>query len=492
VVGWFLLGGAIAGWLWAGLVPVGLREPHLHPQDFVLARKGDQPLTVAPGSWCFLPFLYGDFDLELDVELGEGVDLDLLLRQVEPRRVAEQMPLFPGRFTALRLSTTGNGAGWRSRDELLAAPGTPGVELAAGLGATVWVQGRGRELRANVAGRALPVQVADDEYGMVTLLTHGGPAVVHRLVIQRRGDSGGWRWARSTWALLGALGAGCIAAAAAMVGAPRRVLVFGAILPPLLAWTLSRQFGFELQWPPLPGLLCGLATSLALSLLWLRGPRLLVLVVGILVGAAATEGLLRRVPGSAVELFGPAFGAQASEALGLLVRGPQGLHDVMRPGLRVFLLGGQLLYDRGAPTDHLELGLARELRASLGRAVDVPCLPTVDGHTAQQWSVFSRFYAACKPAAIVFGVPREEAAALPEGRPRSTPATLATTLAAARDHATANGVRLVLLADAELPPELLAVLEQAARDGLPLVKAAGLEPAVLARQLADAVLPALR
>jgi hypothetical protein len=119
-------------------------------------------------------------------------------------------------------------------------------------------------------------------------------------------------------------------------------------------------------------------------------------------------------------------------------------------------------------------------------------LPTVDGHTAQQWSVFSRFYAACKPAAIVFGVPREEAAALPEGRPRSTPATLATTLAAARDHATANGVRLVLLADAELPPELLAVLEQAARDGLPLVKAAGLEPAVLARQLADAVLPALR
>ena len=86
----FLACGAIAGVLVTSLVPAGLAElsvRQLEKKPFLLARSSDDLVEVTEGKWFLLPFLFGDFDLQMDVEVSEGVELDLLLRQVEPRLV---------------------------------------------------------------------------------------------------------------------------------------------------------------------------------------------------------------------------------------------------------------------------------------------------------------------------------------------------------------------------------------------------------------------
>ena len=123
----FLACGAIAGALAAGLVPAGLTElasRQLEKNQFRLTRPSDNLVEVTEGKWFLLPFLFGDFDLQMDVEVSEGTELDLLLRQVEPRLVDGHMTPFAGRFSVLRLSTEGDGEQWRrhcggsSRDHL--------------------------------------------------------------------------------------------------------------------------------------------------------------------------------------------------------------------------------------------------------------------------------------------------------------------------------------------------------------------------------------
>src|SRR5688572_19341723 len=164
----FVVGGAAAGWLVSNVVPPALRGEYLTGKDFVLQRKPDKPVEITDASWFFVPWLFGDFDLRMDVDLGEGVDLDVLLRQVEPRLDGDYLLPFQGRFAVLRLSTREPGPGWHCRDEVLLGERRGGVDLAAGHPATVWIEARGRVLTANVAGKQQGSFVADDEYGMLT------------------------------------------------------------------------------------------------------------------------------------------------------------------------------------------------------------------------------------------------------------------------------------------------------------------------------------
>ncbi len=484
--------GALTGWLVPGLVPLGLREPHLHEQDFLLARKDGQPAEITPARWMFLPFRFADFNLQMDIELGEGVDLDLLVRQVEPRLVNEQLLPFHGRFSALRVSTVAAGPGWRTRDEALLGPRSGGVEVAPGLTSTVWIEGRGRQLRANVAGKAQPLFVADDEYGMFAFAVRGGKAVVHNLVIKNLGQPQAWLWSRWTWSAFGAIGAVLLALVGRGAGL-REGRFLAGLLGPLLAWLLVRNVPMDLGLPDLRAMaLLLLACLLAMSV-WLRTWRLLLLLLAMGGTLEVAHRLLARDHSPMDALFGPLAGAQLSEGLAQMVRGPGGLHDVGQPGKRVFLLGGQLLYDRGQPGEHLELLVGRELRAATRQPVVVPCPQTADGYAAQQWRLFEACYVGFQPAVVVLGVGRDEMAIeSATDQRRSSPEQLRSTLLAARAYGERSKCKLVLFADSGLPGELLAALREAEATGVPLVVARdGAAPADLAKQLATAILPLL-
>ena len=121
--------GAFAGWLVCHRLPspIGTHEQGLRTEDYRFERKADKAFEVSDASWFLVPWLYGDFDLHMDVELSEGMELDILLRHVEPRPVREQSPAFHGRFSVLRLSSKASAPGWRAREEALFGPHDGGV-----------------------------------------------------------------------------------------------------------------------------------------------------------------------------------------------------------------------------------------------------------------------------------------------------------------------------------------------------------------------------
>lgn len=500
---WCVLCGALAGWFVAGVVPAALRQPYLDPHDFHLARSKDDVKRITPSLWWFEPRRYGDFDLLMDVELGENVDLDVVLRQVEPWFVDEQLPAFQGRFGVLRISSRQRGPGWHRREQALQAPDSGGIEIAAGLPATVKIEARGRVLRANVAGHKLPPFVVDDHFGMFTLLTRGGDAVVHSLSVKNLGPHRPWLWSRWWWCLLGAIAALVAVAIARATGERYGDLVASSFGPPLLAWLLARRVDVEYGLPSPAALLCLLLTCSSVWLLRRRrdvrlqyayrngpmglfartGSLFVVFAIALSAGSTA-DALFRRDHADVDALFGPRAGNQVGEALGGLVRGPQGLHDAGRPGPRVFLLGGRPLYDRGAPGEHLELQLASLLRQAKQKPVDVPCLPTVEPTPRQQWRLFATCYQRYRPDVIVFGVGPDVA---------ETPlAQLGPTVDAAKAWCKEHGASLVLFADAEALPAMRELLQKAAGDGVVFVAGAGgAAPRALAQQLADAIAPLL-
>ncbi|MBM4059808.1 MAG: hypothetical protein FJ265_01755 [Planctomycetes bacterium] len=496
-----VLCGCLGGYCTFSLVPAELRSgiPGLHRHDYRLERTASTSFEVSEAKWFSVPFLYADFDLTMDVELGEAMDLDVVLRLVEPRILGRSYTQFHGRFTVLRLSTNGAGPAWRTRDEALFAPRSGGAELAAGHTATVWIEARGRSLRANVAGKWYPWVVADDHCGQLALVARGGQAALQRLVIRDLGLGRGVFWSWWFWLGLGAaLGLAAAGAAALARAGLARTVGLGVIVAGLPAATVLRAATAPLQLPE-PTTMAGHLLAPAIAVLIVAGLRFWPLRV------AAAAGLLAMVLFGAPwrehrqddwqldEVFGPASGQTPCEALAQRVRGPFEIHDVAPATHRVFLLGGQLLYDRATPTEHLEPLLAGDLRVLLQHKVDVPCLPTVDGHSRQQWQLFERFFGGYRPAVIVFGVPRAEAAPGPDGQPRSSPEQLAATLAAARSYCDSRRIRLVLFTEHELPEELHAALRGAAAGGLPLVVAGpGEAPAAISRRLAEAVAPLLQ
>src|SRR5262249_60019111 len=106
------------------------------------------------------------------------------------------------------------------------------------------------------------------------------------------------------------------------------------------------------------------------------------------------------------ELFGPASGTQVAEALARCVHGPAGLHLADAAKSFVFLLGGQLLWQRpgsaGSEPQEIELLLGTDLRRD-HPAVEVASLPTVDGWSAQQWRLVATRYTSVRPQAIGVG-----------------------------------------------------------------------------------------
>jgi len=507
----FVVCGGGAGWLVGGLLPPQPASDDLQvwTSDYRLERSADDPFVVHDGKWLRVLRLIPDFDLTMDVELGADMDLDLLVRHVEPRYLLGRLEPFTERFVALRLTTGRDGPAWRTREQALFGERRLGASLAPGIPATVWVQGRGRLLRANVAGRWTPWCEAEDTEGMFALVAHGGTAVLRRFVVENRGVTHAWLRSRLAWLLLGALGGALVAAAAASVRAVPwlPVLLLGAWVLGSVTWRVAGADLEPLRTPPTAAMLALLAAPmlLAAGTLVAHGARtrvgqLSVFAVALVLWFAGNDvarDLLRSDTRAVDEVFGPKAGNSVSEALAQVVRGPFGLHSPADEQGGVFLLGGRLLYGRLGPrTEHLEPLLRGELRSALGKLVAVVGLPTEEGpaHARQQWAMFSNFYTRYRPRVIVFGVAvTENDVDEATGKPRSWPSTLTDTLRAARDYARTHDAALVLFTDAGLAPELFEVLQAAADDGVPLVTADESEAApAVAKKLAAAIVPLLR
>jgi hypothetical protein len=490
--------GCLGGLAVARRIPAGLRDDAagLRAQPFALQRGALDALAVTPERWLTLPFLVGDFDLHLELTLDSGAELDLLLRQVEPRFVGKQMEPFHGRFEVLRLSAVTAGSPWLRREEALLGDARGGLLLSPGVPATVAIQARGRELTANVAGRRLSPQVAADCYGMGSLVARGGQVRVQRLVLTPLGLANAMWWRSGTWAALGAtLGGSLFLLGRWLARRVRRpspwYLLPAGLLAGAVGVLLLPHGGLPLAFPPPGELAAGLLVLFGGGVLGWPGAvswRAIAAVVAVVAGALGARAAPVPATPQLDAVFGPHAGAGLSEALAQRVRGPFAVHSLADARRGVFLLGGQLLYDRGAPDEHLELLLAGELRVRRQQRVAVPAAPTVDGHASQQWELYTRFYRGFAPSVLVFGVGRDEAA-IEGGRPRSSPEQLAATLAAVRQECASQGIGLLLLVERELPPALRASVQAVADAGVPLVWAeASAAPAELAQRLAVGVL----
>lgn len=495
---WFLLAcGVVAGSLLPCFVPAGCRDLRLDRQHFHLNRDATDLVEITDAHWFELGNRFGDFDLEMDVSLGEGADLDVLLRVVEPRHLEDPetgvigpMEMFAGRFTGLRMSTVGDGPGWRSRDALLTGGPGNGVGVAPGYLSTVWIQARGRWLRANVAGRQQPWQLADDVYGRLIMLTRGGNAVIHRLEIAPRGADhlGPSRWG---WAGFGLLAAAVVLAFGLALGAQQLELVAGAVaMVGFVAWAIW-QGDLELAFPGADAMLLVLTGAAAAASAFVVRDNLPLRLALVFAAAFAGDAGLRamhhdsRVPD---ELFGPDAGNQLTEALGCRVRGPGIVHSLAQAeaGPRVFLLGGAPLYDVGGPGEHLELLLRAALRGTTRQAVEVLGPQTAVPDAAQQWRLFRDFYTAYRPAALVFGT-------LGEADDEVAQSAFADALAAAKRWCAEHDCRLVLFAGSGADAATQATLRAAAADDVPLVLAAADDaPMQLAQKLAAAIGSLLR
>jgi|GEM_PF-3926652 len=508
-LGVLLACGLAAGWSLAGVVPAGLVEQcrrDVVTQPFKLLRE----VEVSDGHWFFLPQLWGDFNLLLDLELGAGVEVDVLLRQVEPRFVDEVQEPFSGRFSVLRISSEGDGPGWRSREAALFGPAGGGVGVASGRPATVWIEARGKTLTANVGGKRQPELEADDVYGMLTLVARGGKAVIHNLEIQTAPIEGVWRWHSLTWICAGGVTALVLAAVVALLSRRRQFIVAGAALFGVAA-ALTHGVEMRLMFPSIAGMssLLACATLVAAALAALRGRALCVGVVAVSVAVAAQlvwpqplRARLVRALGLSESpqidaTFGPDAGEQLSKALGQLVRMPNGIVSREQSDARakrVFLLGGELLYNRAEPGEHIGLQLGSILRGAVSPGSDALSLPTVDGFSAQQWRLFDQFYQCFEPDVVVFGVGATEAdAERAGGAPRTTPATLRATLAAVRADCRERGRGLVFFLDVGTPRALREAVVLAAGGEVPIVELFEHIPRrELAQRLFDTVQPLLR
>ena len=505
-LGVLLACGLGAGWSLGGLVPDGLVElcdREVVDRPFELT----EPARVTEQRWFFLPQLWGDFDLQMDLELGEGAEVDVLLRQVEPRFVDEVMVPFTGRFSTLRISSEGDGPGWRSREAALFGPRGGGVGVEPGRPATVWIEARGATLTANVSGKRQATLEADDVYGMFTVLVRGGDAVIHGLRIDARPIAGLWRWQKWAWIAAGAAAALLVAAAASLLSErPPLGVAGGALLG--VTVVLCRGVELPLLFPDVAVMVSMLAgaTVVAVLVAALRGRASLVatlpLAVALLalgIGPQWFAGHVARSLGQSASaevdaVFGADSGEQPSKALGQLVRTPRAIVDREKRGRRVFLLGGEWLYNRAAPSDQIGLQLGAKLRAAFGPGAEALSLPTVEAYSAQQWRLFDGFYQGFEPDVLVFGVGATDAGRDPEtGELLTSPDDLRQTLARVRDDCDARDRGLVLFVDTGTTRALREVVRGFAGARYPVVELTDELPrAEVARRLFDAVEPLLR
>ncbi len=500
--------------LLAGFVATASRRPAprpseigIHTEPFRMTRSAADPFLVTESSWLELPMLREDFDLTADVELADGAELDLVLRRVESRPLHGVSLPFQSRFAALRLSTLAAGPAWRTpTTALFGEPG--GVRLGGGLPASLELKARGRTLTGSVAFKPLPEWHAQDDHGSLALIARGGTVALRSLHVVPLPRASGWsaHWiGLCCGAALGLLAAfsrrgpvRALLGGAALAAAPTAFgMVAAAALPPLAQPDVADENLAVLAGAPL-ALAC-----LFLGAGWIRSMLLLAVAAaasGAVLGKVAAELRDRFPPTPELDAaFGEASRETVTETLAQRIRGPRGIYTLapLQDGQsRVFLLGGQLLWRRGAaPDQHVETMLTGELRGPDPKrpAVEVISLPTEDGFTQQQWTMFSRFFRRFAPAVVVLGVPRDEDAPDLSGAPRSSPQALAATIDEAKKGCAEIGAKLVLLADAGLAAPLLEVLRKQRDLGVVLVEVTENDAASgIARKLADALQPLLR
>lgn len=503
---------SLAGSL-AGHFAVGCRRPEprpgelgIHREPFLMTRSAGDPFLVTESSWLELPMLREDFDLMADVELAEGAELDIVLRRVESRPLQGVSLPAQSRFRALRLSTLASGEPWRTPETaLFGEPG--GFKLGGGLPASLELKARGRTLSGKVAFKPLPETTAQDDHGSLVLAARGGTVALRMLHVTPLPRDAGpeARWlglvcgfglgAFCAWLRRGPVRA--LWSAAALVAAPFAFTI--AAHPALLPLTQTDPLD---EWVA--------ATSgvpLALALLLVGRPRAFAVPLLALAAAASGAALAERIASIRERfpstprldaVFGQGARETITETLGRRIRGPQAIHVPSAPEKgqsRVFLLGGQLMWRRGAaPDQHVEPLLLGELRGADPKnpTVEPISLPTEDGWSTQQWELFDRFFRGYAPAVVVLGVPRYEDAPGLDGAPRSSPEALRSTIAAAKRGCSEIGARLVLVADAGLPEPLGLVLRVERDGGVPLLELTENDAAIgIARKLGDLLRPML-
>ena len=496
--GWVLICGVAAGELVQSSRRPEPRRAELQIQNlpFHLERKPSEPFLIRPEKWLALPMLREDFDLHADVELGEGATLDFVMRRVEPRSLQGVSLPFHGRFRVLRITTGPVGQPWRTPTSALLGDGG-GLSLAAGSRATVSMRARGRWVEASVAGRKWLATEAADEYGSLALIARGGVVAVQALDITP--VAAGRRlplWLVGLGAVLPMLFVGLVLRAGA-----GRLAVGGLAM--LVGTEVARRFAFAsllpLAQPDRHSELFVLMAAAPLGLAVCLRDKIWPAAIAVALGAAVTLGWLavcntqERFPLTPEldALVGPDAGDHAISALARRLPGPLAVHTPESADNRVFLLGGQLLYRRGAsPDEHIEPLLLGELRRDLANA-SVVALPTKDGWSLQQWRLFERCYTDYRPQVLVLGIPLDEAAEIVDQQPRSSPQVVADVLERARGWCADNQCELVLLADAGLADELRAPLYAAGEDLALVQVAADATPIEFARQLAAAIMSVL-
>jgi hypothetical protein len=523
---WSVLGAGSAQWL----VSFG-DAPELHRQPFHLNRLPDDPVEVDDARFLSVPWLYGDCDLWAEVELSTGSELDLVVRQVEPRRRHGDMPLYHGRFAVLRLTTGVAGPAWRTREQALFDDAPGGQVLDPGRPASIAVEARGHRVRANVAGVWHDWLDTADAHGGFAFVGRGGRSLLRYLRIEPRAPEGrvpAWLVAALACLLAGLVAARrgqSVRAAWAGLAVPIGAAAIGlGVLAHLLPDTEPTRGGVLL------GALAGLPLALfCASARFAVALPLAAVAFALFAERAAHQEQPRLRPLEDPRLsahFGYGSGSAPFDALARRLSGAHRVTTMRAAGRRVVFLGGGPVWEfQGEAREAGYLGLMAAVQASrtLAEPLDVAVVPTVYSHALQQSVLYERFYAAAfRPAAIVFAVPPWEGEASEELPPRdalrgpdalphalgsvlvrtltmawrarapsSDAVDLRRTLDSLAELGRRDGTPIVLVTTRDLAPALRAVVAAAAAaHGLPLVAdqpALGepIDPEPLARVLVD-------
>ena len=423
-----VLAGALAGVLAIALAYPTVPTPDLRSGVFSLTGQGGHEITPERT----LPILveFGDFDLNCRIELSPGSEVDLIFRRVTHRENM-RVPIFASRFSVMRMSSYRDGPGFLSREQALFESEIGGIRFSPGApGASLQLKCRGRRAEAVVNGIALPSIETTDDFGSLALISRGGVALVHDLVVTPWPRVDGW-----VAYYVGAFAGGVLGLILAIFG--------GSVLQLALALGVASMGGLLGRWtvmdhllpavhPTVSGLVVaslGLMPAALILGLRLGGWGLRVLaaaVLGTLACLAALEFAARaeqdRLQNSSdprVDLyFGPESGVAPFDALVRMLRCEYKAHSLLPDGDRydVLLLGGGRMFDHDFPNEgekNINLQLPELLRQRLGQPRDNPvhcaAVPTVLGHAYQQFLLFREFYKDYRPRVVVFGVTGEEA-----------------------------------------------------------------------------------
>lgn len=399
--------------------------PPLHEQPFRLVEHERDPLRVTVARPLLLPYCFGDCDLLATVALPAGGELDLAFRRLD-------LALGHGRFSLLRLSATREAWPWRTREQaLFGSDISGGARLGPGLPASIRLEVRGTEVRANVAGRWLPPFTAADDRGSFAFVVRGGEAEVSHLHILPLPRTSA-RW--GVWLLGGLCGLAVALCAGASAGRRRGlvVLLLPAAAAGVHAGFASRAVvGATLSEPAIGTVMAALAVAVV-ALVRPGGGRRTIWrgSVAAILALAAVEVFCRCEQHAFVVFqdprldlyFGPESRQAPFDALAKMLHGRDEVHtaDPRLGGklvagevdaLRLVFLGGEPMMESNPDrAQHLAVQATATVGQRLGRRCLPAVFPTAFPNTRQQTLLFDRFYRDAYPAAcVVLGIDRWDA-----------------------------------------------------------------------------------